>query len=320
MNISLACYSVRLRKVRSDKYLRLRELGPDESLLDAFRTYFRDLMQDHAYDPNNRRLLRVIKLLKPREDRLIRGVVNAGRYGYGAELFDVEEGNVTYNRTPVEAEMMPFYFLVDVPPRLSTGVMVLQRRGPFGIRTDLTQDFIAKLRKQYPKVRLELSPLIPPDLLDEYLGNGRFTKLRLVRRMTTRDIASSVLTADVDDEAERVEITYSSGRNRRLRIHEQIVDVVRGRRRVNELVELREVREDSGFEYTGAKAELVVGRTRKTIDLFSPAKMRSLHEVTDQVDLDQDGHPVFESIDGIARSLKDRLIGQLGERGNTSVE
>ena len=271
-------------------------------------------MRGHTDDPDNRRLLRVIKLLKPRDERLIRGVVNAGRYGYGAELFDVEEGSVTYNRTPVEAEMMPFYFLIDLPPHLSTGVMVLQRRGPFGIRTDLLQDFVAELRKQYPNARLEISPLIPPDLLDQYLGNGRFTKLKLIRRLTPRDIASNVLPSDGDDETERVEITYSSGRNRRLRIHEQIADVVRGRRRVNELVELREFRGESNFDYIGAKAELVVGRARRTIDLFNPAKMRSLYEVTDQVDLDQDGHPVFESIDEVAMSLRNRLLGQLGER------
>ena len=315
MRISLACYTVRLRKKGSGDYLPLGELSPNEGLLEVFREYFRGLRQGHSEDTRSRKLLRVIKLLKPKGGRLIRGVVNAGRYGYGAELFNVESRHVSHNRTPVEAEMMPFYFLVDLPPIQPTGLLVLQRRGPFGIRTDLLQDFDSHLNRRRSDVRIEVRPLMTPELLDQQLGNGRFTKLKLIRRVTSRDITAFVANGSEDDETDRVEITYSSGRNRRLRLHEPIMDVIRGKRRIEELVELPEFRREPEVEYIAAKAEIVVEGTRRTIDLINPMKMRGYYDITTQVSLDPDGHPIFESIDEVAIALRAKLLSQLGKGG-----
>ncbi len=313
MRISLACYSMRLREKGSDVYRLLGDLGDKETLFEAFLQYFRELKEDHTDDPDIQKLLRVTKLRRMKGGRLIRGLVDAGRYGMGADLVNVEERRVTYRRSPIEAELTPYYFLVDAPSGGDTGILLLQRRGSIGIRGDFLDDFVKDLGIRHPSVRLELNPLMPPDLLNDYLGNGQFTKLRLIRHERPRDIANGVSGNGNDEGTERVEIAYSRGRRRRFRFHEPIVDVLRGKRRVEDLVEVVEFPGGTDFAYDGAKAELTIGGRCRTIDLFRPNKMRATHEITDNVALDSDGHPIFESIDSLAKSLRRKLIKQLGE-------
>ena len=92
-----------------------------------------------AVDGRTQKLIRVNQVNL--QNRSLSGIVETGEYGYEAEIYNVQMGNVAYQRTINDAEMMPFYFLTGLPVQSTVGVLMFQRRSQYGISTVFQQDF-----------------------------------------------------------------------------------------------------------------------------------------------------------------------------------
>ena len=160
---SLSCYSIRggIRDNDSDAYLRLDRFGGSQHLLGVFVQYLAERRALHySVKGGNQRVLLIRRF--ENQDELVRGIVETGEFGYEADLRDVETTNLTYKRTTNDAEMMPFYFLAyHFPFNLDEGVLILQRRAQYGIRTVFLQDFADYFRQHYPGIAVEINPLLP---------------------------------------------------------------------------------------------------------------------------------------------------------------
>lgn len=67
--------------------------------------------------------------------------------------------------------------------------------------------------------------------------------------------------------------------------------------------------EDVNFDYDDIKIKTRVGNSTRTIDLASPENLRSYRDVSDQVQVDANGHPRFDSIHRIA----EEILGEIKE-------
>ena len=88
----------------------------------------------------------------------------------------------------------------------------------------------------------------------------------------------------------------------------RIRDVLDGRRTISDMVELK------GYDYDNVKVEMDVRGSKKTLDLSDLLKIRAYVDITQDVRIDNNGHPNFDSIDFIARDLMSSLLAQLGTR------
>ena len=312
MRFSLACYTIRLRRKGSRDFMQLDSFQGNEDLVNVFNQYLVQRTTAHSDDPDGQKLLHVTR--SQQNSRVISGIVETGQYGYEAELHDVNTFTVSHVRTPNEAEMVPFYFLVSIPHNRDEGVLLLQRRAQFGIRTVFLKDFSEYFRNLYPEIIVEFNPLVTQELIDRYLNGGILKQLRLVRFAVGTDIASNVVGGH-DEQSDQIELRISAKRNEALPYISRILDSIREGRPPDQLIELSEI-SDVDFDYDTVKVELEMNGTRRTVDLSDLSKLRAYYDITSDVEVGTNGHPVFESIHAIASDLLDDALAQLQRNGD----
>ena len=284
--------------------LSLGDSSTRHDLIASFTQYLQDRKADCSIDDRRQKLLRVLQY--ERQTWLVNGIVETGEYGYNADLIDVDTATVSYQRTGTDAEMMPFYFLAHLPSHLDEGVILLQRRSNFGIRTTFLKDFAEYFEKSNQGVKVVVNPLVPPHLVNEYLQNGRLTKIRLIRYGLPSDLADAYDAGGHVENEGTAEIVFLPRRGWGLPLMNRIRDVLAGKREIREMVELTD------HKYDNVKVEIDVGGSKKTLDLSNVMKMRAYVDITSAVSIKDDGHPEFSSIDTEAQALLNSLLSELG--------
>ncbi len=303
-SFSLGCYTVRVTDKSTGQNLPLDGFLNGHDLMTIFVQYLQDRVADHSIDAERQKLWRA---LQPHiRGRSVSGIIETGEYGYAADLYNVDQNTVSYQRIETDAEMMPFYFLAYLPARLDEGVILLQRRSNLGIRTIFLNDFAEDFERSYRGVKVVFNPLVPQQLLNEYMRNGRLTKIRFIRYGIPSDLSDAYdAGGHVEDEG-TAEMVFSPKRGRSIPLLNRLREVMAGRREIREMIELR------GYEYDNVKVELNVRGGKKTLDLSDVMKMRAYVDVTSDIRINSDGHPEFDSIDTVAQELMSSLLAELG--------
>ena len=302
---SLACYIIRVvDKGTRDKRL-LGQLSPTKDLITVFTDYLDYLKSEHPTD-DEQQVMGFVSQYR-REDWKVNGIIQTGAYGTDTEIHNVVSKSVAHQKGPNEAEMMPYYFLAYLPSEYDEGVLLLQRRSGIGVRKVFLKGFTDFIAKSYQGVSISANPFMPRQLLEEYLKTERLTSLRLIQFGAPSDI---VVTHDTDGHVEKegtVELRISANRGGRMSnsVVDKISSVLKGDVDVTEMVEIYD------FKYEQVKAEINVKGKSKTFNLSKLDNMNSYHDISREVRIDDDGFPVFDSIDRLAQDLLDGLLGYL---------
>lgn len=297
--ISLSTYTIRVRN-EARKIVPLDNFCGGRDLLDLLRAHLTVLRTQYTHDPEHKKLLRVSELRD--HDRKLEGIIETGEYGYESSLYDVDLHRVSYNRRACEAEMLPFYFLADIPTASDEGILVLQRFKQFGIRKIFAESFKAYLAAECPDFTVAMSPLIPEELVRQYLRGGRIVKIRFVEFTVPTDIADAYDKGGHVEEGGHLELVLFARRNSHIPISRRVEQFLNNRRPINKLIELEH------FDYQNVKLEVDFEGTHRTVDLSNLHRLRAYYDVSTKVQLGTGGHPVFESISGVGKEL----LGDLG--------
>ena len=303
-SFSLGCYTVRVIDKRTGENLPLGAFVRDGDLMTIFDQYLQDRVADLCIDRERQKLWRVRRL--DATDSTVNGIVEIGEYGYTADLYNVDTETVSYQRIGTDAEMMPFYFLTHLPAHRDEGIILLQRRSNLGIRTIFLKDFAEYFEKSDPDFKVLFNPLVPQQLINEYLQNGRLTKMRFIQFGLPSDLSDFYDAGGHVETEGTAELVFSPGRGQSIPMLNWLREVLNGRREMQEMIELR------GYEYDNVKVELDVRGSKKTLDLSDVLKIRANVDITSDIRIDDDGHPVFSSIDRVARDLMGSLVAELG--------
>lgn len=303
-SLSLASYTIRVKEQTTQSNVRINNLRGGGDVFATFRDYLSALRRTSSHDEEGQKLLRVSRLNV--SGRTLRGIIETGEYGYESDLYDVNSEAVSHRRSTTEAEMLPFYFLISLPTNVNEGIIILQRFRQFGIRKLLLSDFSRVFSIAHPGYRVEFNPLTYENLLNEYLEGGQLKALRLVKFDMPRDIATAFELQDHVEEDAYVELVVKSKRNKNLPGLERIRNAINRRRHLepdewNRLIEIPD------FDFDVLKAELEINGKRKTIDLTNPYRLRSYYDITDDVEIAANGHPVFSSVNDLADELLEKL-------------
>ncbi|HYJ88087.1 MAG TPA: hypothetical protein VEW46_18615 [Pyrinomonadaceae bacterium] len=305
-SFSLASYTLRIRNTEEKEWEYLDDFGePGRDLLTVLSDYLTALGTEISLDNETKKL---IKLRPPlgSKDRILSGILQTGEWGYTTEIQDVETGDITYNRKTKESENYPYYFLIYVPKLSQRGVVILQRFGNKGIRTQLLTDFQAYFSTQFEDFGVRINPLAPGSVVDQYLSNqGRVTAIRLIRFYAPDDIASLYEGKDEALSDVYTELIIHAGGDEKIPIFPRVKAVLEGKRQIKNLVEIE------NFEPQVVKLNIDYGGKPRVIDLGRPNEMRAYEDITDKVETGIDGHPTFNSIDKLARELLIELTGLL---------
>ena len=303
--VSLSTYSVRVLDPIGDPVPDLSRWPTGSSFSEVIQDYLGARRGQVVDDADNQIAVRVLDFA--RRGEYVSGTMERGDYGFGSTLFDIAHQRVSHDRQPTEADLIPYYFLFQVHPGADEGILILERFGRGGIRGALGSDLGDYMRHHFPDFRLDIRRLVPQQLVDQFLRNARIVRIRLIRFGIPSDIADRYDMGHEEEEG-KVEFRITAKRGRHLPFLDRIRAVL-----ARELEPPRFL-EVGGFEYDDVKVELELGGRRRTIDLVHPDHFRASMDVSDEVELNEDRHPVFASIDEIARSLASDVRASMGGR------
>lgn len=295
--IALSAHSFRIYERRRMQLTNLDNFSGNEDFLDVINRYLDQI----AGTEINARTQKAYQL-DFRNDTLrgARGIIKAGAYGFESDLIEVVTGEATHHKTTDEADLVPFYFQYYIPNNSDEGILLLQKFGHFGITGVIRNAVARRFDRSYTTHFIEINSLIPEEVIDEFLAGGRLAELRLIRYTLPTDIANALGRAHEEEECQ-VELSIKAKRDISLRIRDRAHEALHGRRRVSEIVEV------AGFEYSDAKLVIEIGGQQRTLNLADLSKLRPTYNISDEIELGEDGHPTFESL----CEAGDNLIGQL---------
>jgi|LDZT01.1.fsa_nt_gi hypothetical protein len=321
--ISLRTYTLRLthkdvtNNLRLDQiydYVNEKEKKIAEARykeIDAFiiiESFLNNLITNYSVDEDAKKIFRVGNCVIDEDERLISGIIQTGDYGYETELVDTDSGAVSYKRKTSDAEVMPFYFLIYNPKEKDEGCVILQEFKGFGIKTPFLKYIRECFCSENENFVINMFPLVPEQLIRELFSKGEPKKLRYIKFGINRDIAD--VENDHKEDEYNIELSISAKRNKYFQIRDEICDSISNCKPLDEIMghfrdkdKFDRVIELHDFEYDIVKLQLSINGTPKIIDLSNPYKLRPIHNITDEVEIGVDQHPIFESIDKIAKDL-----------------
>lgn len=158
-SVSLASYTIRVRAKRDTQFKHLGAFNEHDSFFDFVRDFISELEGRHAHDALSMSLQRARDV--DSDVDTVWGVLEAGDYGYAAELVNVATMKSSYRRATDDAELLPFYFLLNAPADTDKALLIIQRYGNHGVLTEFTNalrvafegrfgDYILDIRRHVP--------------------------------------------------------------------------------------------------------------------------------------------------------------------------
>jgi hypothetical protein len=307
---SLAVYAVRVRNVKEREFevvsSFLDDNGDDDEdrdLLDVFGKQFKKYEQESADDESAQLILRVSKVLE--EKRCIYGLIEIGLYGRESTLFNRKKKQDVYKKSRDEADMSPFFFLVDVPVGTDEAILILQRTGAHGIRKVLYSLLAPPFQNQFEDLRLRIDPLVLESDLQALFKVGRVTQVRYSKFGLSSDIADHYEGGHKESPG-RMELVFHARRGDHFNLASEIQQVLRGKA-VKQVFALEEI----DFDFDNVKLTMDENGRRKQVDLTRFLRARSYHDVTDKIKIQGSGQPEFNSIKKAAFDLLTQIRKQI---------
>lgn len=311
MRIFLATYTIRVddRRHRTKEnmnpsYQKLSAYDGHNDLYDSVLNFLKKL-ENTTTNKTYRLYMKPVTV--EQNGRIINGVLDAGNYGRSGNILDVKTDSVKYQKKWDDADVSPFYFLFYIPKDTDEGILLLQRTGGFGIKTNLGRFLSSFFRKANRGFSIELNALIREDLVKKAIREGKIKKLRCVKFRAPTDRVDGL---DEGHEEVPLEMEVVLSANK-IPIKDKLKEFFNPDTTsdVKSLVELR----DFNFSYDTVKVEVDVDGSIKTFDLGSIEKIRTHYDITEEVRLNSNQQPTFDSIKQVAERYLNEVIDGLYE-------
>jgi hypothetical protein len=302
--VALAAYAIKVWNIGEREFDDISDFGEGIDLLDVVKDSFRELKVKASRNSEHQQVLKVRNIEVA--GRRICGIIETGEYGQESELWDVNSEKTVYKRKTTEANMLPFYFRMEIPQGVDQGILLLQRTGMYGIRKIVKEFLDHQFDKRFMDSRLRFNHLIEREEIEKY-QKGLVESIRFISYDIPRDIADAFDSGHQEDVG-HLELSIHAKRGSSVPILRKLREFYSGKTKLSKLIAL----DETNFKYSDIKVRSKVGRSSRTLDLGDLNRLRSYYDITDEIEFDSSGHPDFTSIDKAAGDLTKRLIKHMG--------
>ena len=232
---------------------------------------------------------RISRLSRNASGDMVSGIIQTGVNGYASEIVNTDTNQVSHHRTVVEAEFVPFFFLLVCPPGRDFGLLLLQRFGNLGVKDFFVDPIIEKFGQDHANSRLRITRLVPSDLAHQLLEQSIIKTIRLVRYEELAEVSDSL----GEGYAERtgvVEMVFRAKKSGSLPSAPGLIQALLGKKAINQVFSVE------NFDYDSIKVDVEVNGKRRVIDIGRPNVLTPNIDVTEDLKLDIGGHPTWESL------------------------
>lgn len=293
--VALSVYSFYVKN-RKDEKLELHNIENNDTLQYLYNSmednkcgYFKDAKSEKVYCFDEIE----IEVEKTEEGRdiysVIYGTIKTGNYGERTEIINIETGNVAHNKKDNEADVLPYAFAIAVPAgEMNQGIVVIQSFAGIDIKRILHQQLTACMEKIANEYRIDMKPIVPQQILDDYFNNGSLKSIRFIQNIIPEEEADRFgLNRNVRNMSKEVKFRNPAGFlvNNKLRIDKWR----RGQIGFDSVVEIDD------FEYDELKLDFKIGNSTKTIKMSEIENLKLSIDITNDVQI-WGGIPVFNSL------------------------
>jgi hypothetical protein len=304
MRTFLSVYTIRIQKGANSRH-------PEDTILsnfnnsDDFKDILKTFLDNLSKNATNKTYSTYLKTVSVESnERIIEGIFESGSYGLSSKIRDVDTDAVHYNKGKNDADVMPYYFLINIPRDTNEGIIILQRTGKHGIRTSLGIFLNKYFSEKYPNYSVEINTLVREELIRKILYGGVIKKLRCVKYKAHVDAFDGIDNPH-EENPYKMEVVLSANR---IPFIDKIKEFLNSSdKNIKTLVELR----DFKFDYDTIKVDVETNGSTKTFDLEHLHKVKAYYDISSEVKFDTDDYPAFTSIQLIARRYLEEIIQEI---------
>ncbi|WP_027145814.1 hypothetical protein [Mesorhizobium sp. WSM3626] len=216
--------------------------------------------------------------------RTVQGYINYGTHGFESKFKDVTTRKEKYQRKASDLEEIPLYFQIWVPSNSEFALMAFQsfqgRSCVSFVRSSMIRDFEDKHHGYAMTFRVVASTA-------SFLDTAPVKTVTFFKPRTVKDKADRYLLGRPADDVDYEVTVRARKRGSALSTYKELRDRFPG----DGIVEF------DGHEFEGVKADVKMGRKRRTVGIYGSGYDAGLIDVSEDVKRYPSGHPEFESIE-----------------------
>ncbi len=311
--VLLSAYTIRIHARRRKATEKLDLFDGEHDFLELCSKFLETQKEVQEHDKEAQHLMILHKLRK--DNRAISGLFRSGEYGQACEVINAVAGEVVYTKKMTDADMLPFYFRIEVPNDSDEGFLIVQRGTSTGggIKTSLAKKMAKWFEEKHEDYKLEFNPLMPAEVLKSTAKQGTIQSIRFIHFGLPKDIADRLASGHKEKSIMgTMEFAIKARRNFSLPLKQELMSFFSSKdKKIGDFYELKGV----NFDIQEVKVDVKVGRQKRRIKL---GEMTSspLYDVTNEVEISKrDGNATFDSIDnaaqGLANGFKEGIYGDV---------
>lgn len=242
------------------------------------------------------------EVVKP-NGRHISGTLRHGSKGFQSSFYD-KTGRKSFERTPHHLELMPFYFLVDVPANTKSGLLCFQSFGPHSVCgkvRDALQEYLGAIYGPDYTVKIQFLYIGVIDA-KRFLKQGRVKSIAAIKHFAAADVAS--------DNSKKVKCVMNfepvkRGAVFKKSLNEALIGLsaVLVPKRDEVISTVQEFLSVDLSDVLDLEFKVKLGEETRKIDLNDLSKSATRIDISQQVSRESTGHPNFSSIDALAKNI-----------------
>ncbi|MEG3439075.1 hypothetical protein V0288_18260 [Pannus brasiliensis CCIBt3594] len=284
-------------------YLVLDKLPKGQDFFKICQDFLSSLSNNGYLDEERQSSMQVTQLQVDEKNRRIYGLVQSGSYGTTSEMIDITTQRSVYRRRPEDAEIMPFFFMLSFRKGANEVIFLIEKVGNYGVKDNLIGFFKKYVAEQ--KLTLHCKQFIMRNVIEQIFERGIVKTMRFIRYNVSTDIFDNTLDNGHQEIYLEKEIILK-GKN--LPISEKLRCLIHEIPYMGRPPEVRELFALEEEEYDDLKIEVEIGGRQKTIDLNNLFRINSSIDITDEVIIEQGGHPSFESLYNVFIRYEARIL------------
>ncbi len=257
-----------------------------------------------AKQQRERRALWIREVHRDEKTRSYWGICEVGEYGSANPIRNVDSGGVAYPKKVRDSDMPPYYFRVEVPDGMTSGLLLCGTRGVHSPKGPLERDMKRVFARN--DLTLKITALMDAEAIKEYIAGGAIPKeLEVIGRKQTRD-SRKIMKTKVNGAALEVGsvLRVSVRESDRLK---SMLKAISGA--LGSSTKVRKLLEVPGFEDFDVARVLIRNADGKSrwFNIVKPGESGLSYDVTEEIRYGDDGYPTLRSMDKRAKAIRDEI-------------
>lgn len=341
LNATLSSHSIRVirnssSKSKDPKFEILENIGLVEgsniSLFSLFQDYMKNNLNKINTVKSSANKIWFLSKYQISEDKTkICGTIKYGEGGTREELFNIETKEKDYEKTPNQAGLMKYYFLLYIPNNSDIGYLIIQRIQNRGIKVIFSEICKDIEKSKITKYAIWIENIFSKEYF-ERIQKQWFPKEIRITAVTKPNLSGDIADYRSEKPSKKIQATtkieyllkYRFPENKRL--FDKIINVILRREQIP-----TELLHEANLPENPERISIVVLETtnnghgkkiRRTIKISDSEEdelslenmLLPYRDITNEVVFDKDGYPTFESLNDEAEKYLQELINENAQK------